>query len=118
MKSLMMLGLALVVSGCATYRPVIDTKNVDMSKFERDLGECQQYAQQVAGPGTGAAVGAGAVAALGFLMATVAGRRFDAGATARVGAVAGAAGGAAGGAENEMNVIRRCVQGRGYNVLQ
>ena len=109
---------ALLVASCANYRPLIDSRGVDMNKYEADLRDCQQYAQQVAGPGTQAAVGAGIGAALGYALSRAAGSNYDHGANARVGAVAGAAGGAAHGAESEISVIRRCMSGRGYNVLQ
>jgi len=117
MKTVWVLILATLV-GCANYRPVVDQRGVDPLKYEADLKECQQYTQQVAGPGTSAAVGAGIGAALGFLVNAVAGGNYDRGAGAAVGAVIGGAGGAATGAESEMNVIKRCMAGRGYSVLQ
>ncbi len=64
--------LALSLTGCATsganYRPLIDAKNVDMNKFETDLGECRQYSLQVAGAGEKAAGGAIAGVAAGVNM--------------------------------------------------
>ena len=110
--------LIVSLSGCANYRPLIDTRGVDMSAYESDLRDCQQYAQQAMGPGTGAAVGAVAGALLGLALSVAAGSRYDVGATARVGAVAGAASGIGSGASGEMNVIRRCLSNRGYSVLQ
>ncbi len=61
-------GIALVLTvtalaGCATnqmganYRPIIDTRGVDFNRFEADLRECQQYANQTAGAGEGADLG-------------------------------------------------------------
>ncbi|MBC3807029.1 hypothetical protein H8K52_06685 [Undibacterium seohonense] len=63
---------AFTLSACATtgvnYRPIVDTKNVDMNKFEADLGECRQYAAQTAGAAERAAAGAAAGAIFGALL--------------------------------------------------
>lgn len=89
-----------------------------MAKYEADLKDCQQYSQQVLGPGTQAAIGAGLGALLGFVVNRVAGSNYDSDAGAKVGAILGGVGGAASGADSEINVIRRCMSGRGYRVLQ
>lgn len=110
------------LSACATtgvnYRPIVDTKNVDMNKFEADLGECRQYAAQTAGAAERAAAGAAAGAIFGALLAAAAGVRNDRSAVARVGALSGAVSGAAEGETDQRNIIRRCLAGRGYMVLQ
>jgi outer membrane lipoprotein SlyB len=110
--------LLLVACAGANYRPLIDSQGVDMSRFEADLRDCQGYAEGVSGAGTQAAVGAVAGALFGGLLAAVAGRGYDQGATARVGAVTGAVVGGAGGETSQQDVVRRCVAGRGYRVLQ
>ena len=100
------------------YRPVIDTKGVDMAKLEGDLKDCQAYADQVAGPGRGAVAGAVGGAALGFLLSrTLSGPNRWNSASARAGGVTGAASGAAAGVANERGIITRCMAGRGYKVL-
>lgn len=122
-------GVALVLTvtalaGCATnqmganYRPIIDTRGVDFNRFEADLRECQQYANQTAGAGEGAVAGAVAGAALGAVLAAAAGSRYSRTQTARVGAVGGAVGAAAEAENNQRSIIRRCLSGRGYSVLQ
>lgn len=116
------LSLAMVLSGCATsganYRPMVDTKGVDMNRFEADLGECRQYAVQVSGAAEHAAAGAAVGAIFGAVLAAAAGSRYDRGATARVGAITGAASGGVEGERNQRNIIRNCLSGRGYRVLQ
>ena len=110
--------LILILSGCATtgvnYRPIVDTEKIDMNKFESDLSKCRQFASQT----TGAAERAAAGAILGALLAAAAGVRFDRGSVARVGALSGAVGGAAEGETDQRNIIRRCLGGRVYLVLQ
>jgi outer membrane lipoprotein SlyB len=114
--------LVSLTAGCANtganYRPVVDTKGVDLNKYEADLGECQQYANQTAGAGESAAAGAAAGAVFGALLAAAAGGGANRRGTAGVGAVSGAAGAGAQGENNQRNVIRRCLAGRGYKVLQ
>ena len=120
MKRALVIATSVFLAACAgaNYRPMVDSRNVDMNKYEGDLRDCQQYAGQVDGAGTQAAIGAAVGAGLGYLIGRAAGARYDAPATGRVGAVAGAAGGAGQGEMNQRDVIRRCMSGRGYSVLQ
>lgn len=114
--------LSLVLVGCATsganYRPLIDTKGVDLTKYESDLIACQAYARTQPGVGQGAAKGAAVGATLGAILGWVAGRDYDTGAAARVGGVTGAARGAQSANNDQEMVIKRCLQGRGYSVLK
>ena len=117
-KQIVVLAIALpVFAGCSTLnRPLVDTKGVDQNKLAVDMRECQEYAKQVPGTGTGAAAGAGVGYALGYIIGRVAGVR-DPSRIARSTAVMGTASGAAGGAVSERSVVQRCLAGRGYNVL-
>jgi outer membrane lipoprotein SlyB len=110
--------LSLTACAGANYRPMIDTRNVDMNKYEADLRDCQQYAQGAADAGTGAAVGAGVGAVLGFALAAISGSRYDRGASAGVGALTGGVAGGAQAERGQHNVVKRCISGRGYSVLQ
>lgn len=109
--------LPILLASCASYVPVIDTKNVDMGTYQNDLSECQQYAQGES-PGASAAVGAVAGALFGLALAKVGGHNYDSGASSRIGAVAGAASGAGSSAETQMAIIKNCLSGRGYRVLR
>jgi outer membrane lipoprotein SlyB len=82
------------------------------------LRECQGYATQTAGAGESAAVGALAGAILGGVLAAAAGKNYSRTSTARVGAVTGAVGAGTQGEADQRNIIRRCLTGRGYKVLQ
>ena len=86
-----------------------------MSKYEDDLKECQEYAKQespVAAATVGAVVGAVFLTAL----AAIGGGNRDA--SAGVGALLGGAGGANESAQQQKNIIRNCLSGRGYSVLR
>lgn len=116
------LSLSLSLVACANtganYRPIVDSKGIDYNKYEADLKDCQQYANQTLDAAQTAAIGAGVGALFGAVLAAAAGSRYDRGATARVGALTGAAGGAAQGETDQRTIIRRCISGRGYSVLQ
>lgn len=113
---------ALALGGCANtganYRPMVDTKDVDMTRFESDLSDCSAYAARTAGAAEMAAVGAVVGALIGAVLATTGGAKRDRGEIARVGAVSGALGAAADGERDQRTIIRNCLSGRGYKVLQ
>lgn len=124
MKKTIAIAVCLALAACASrpmgenYRPVIDTKGVDAARLENDLRECQAYAATVAGAAEQAMAGAVAGALLGTLLAAAAGGGYSRNQHAAVGAVAGMSGGAVAGERDQRDVIRRCMAGRGYNVLQ
>ena len=123
---------ALLLSGCATnsnqpvidiksYKPVVDTKGADMTKYDQDLAECRELAQQVTVGGdtaTGALIGAGLGAAIGAAAGAISG---DPGMGAAIGASTGGIGGGAtgygGGIQRQITIINNCLSGRGYKVL-
>lgn len=124
MKRIIAASLCLALTACATrptgenYQPIIDTKGVDAAVLENDLRECQAYAAQVAGAAQRAVAGAVAGALLGAILAAAAGGRYSRNQHAAVGAVAGMSSGAVAGERDQRDIIRRCLAGRGYNVLQ
>lgn len=122
MKKILAAMLIVSVSGCAStgsnYRPIVDNKNVDLNRYEADLQECQAYARKTANAGKSAAVGAAAGAALGVALALIGGGGYDKGASAGAGALIGGVGAGAQGETNQRNIIRNCLNGRGYKVLQ
>ena len=105
------------LAGCATrganYVPLVDMKNKDQQHFDTDVKECQAYAKQRMDAAEGAAAGALAGALLGALIAPKGFRNELAGRAA----IAGAAGGAAGANDTQETITKRCLAGRGYNVL-
>ena len=57
----------------ADVRPLVDMKGVNEAAYEKDLSDCQAYAQQQSGMGETAAKGAGAGAVVGGLLGLVTG---------------------------------------------
>jgi hypothetical protein len=112
------LALAVILNGCASYRPLVDARSVSSpQRYERDLRECQHYAAQVS-PGQSAVAGALFGALLGAAISgALGGDRYVTEHIAAAAAVQGAANGAAGGADAQVQIIRNCMNDRGYDVL-
>ena len=111
---------AIVTVGCAgaDVRPLVDMKEVNQSAYESDLKDCQAYAQQQSGMGSTAAKGAVAGVVVGGLLGLVTGGNSSGIAQAAgAGAVIGGAGGAYSGNQGQEAVVKRCLSGRGYKVL-
>ena len=110
----------LLLAGCSSD-PIVDMKGVDEARYEADLAECREYANQVGVGGNaagGAVAGGAAGAAVGAAVGAVTG---NPGRGAAVGAAgggtSGAVGGTARGAAKKERVVRNCLRGRGYRVL-
>lgn len=109
--------LPLTLLACrATDGPIVDMQGVNQAQYDRDLAECQRYADQVkvgrevAGRAAGGAVvGAAVGAAVGNSDTVQRG--------AGAGAVVGAARGARDAERERERVLRNCLRGRGYRVL-
>ena len=116
------LSLFIVITalGCAgaNVRPLVDMKGVNDAAYEKDLQDCQAYAKEQSGMGETAAKGAGAGAIVGGLLGLVTGGNTTGIVQAAgAGAVIGAAGGAFTGNQSQEAVVKRCLSGRGYKVL-
>lgn len=102
----------------AEVRPIVDMKGVNGARYEKDLTECQDYAKQTSGMGETATKAAGAGAVVGSLLGLVGGgNRTNILQGAGVGAVLGGAGGAFKGNESQEAVVKKCLVGHGYKVL-
>jgi len=116
MKLIYSLLFIIVVSGCASKKIIIDKEGVDMTRYEQDLDACSQYAEEVE---TGSEIAKGAVggAVIGGAVGAIIGGRRTAGKLAGVGAVTGSARGGASASREKNQVIKNCLRGRGYRVL-
>ena len=84
---------SVLLTACAEVRPIVDMKGVNEAFYVKDLAKCQEYAKEASGMGGTASKGAGD------------------------GAVVGGAGGAYKGNESQEAVVKKCLVGRGYKVL-
>lgn len=105
----------LALGACSSAPgPIVDTRGVDMSRYHADLADCEGYADQVrieSGVAKGAVAGGAVGAATGAILSESVGEY------AGVGAVAGAAKSAQIGDREKSQVVKRCMRGRGYKVL-
>jgi len=107
----------LALAACTTTDEIIiDDKGVDMNAYRRDLAECRDYASGVKTEEK-AARGAGSGAVVGGLIGAITGGPEGAARGAGVGAVGGGARGVDEGERSEVQVVKRCLSGRGYRVL-
>ena len=122
MRILFALALSFWVTGCTSNRPfvdepIIDRKGVNMSRYYADKTECEAFANEVRteekvvrGVLGGAIVG-GAVG--GMLNRGPDSAERGAG----VGAVSGGVRGGQEGVRETERVVKQCLRGRGYRVL-
>ena len=121
-SAVFVMSLAIALTGCATtgtgsnFRPLVDNKGVDLNRYEADLQECQAYAKSTPNAGKSGVGGAAVGAALGLALALIGGDQKLA--SAGAGAVVGGALGASAGETSQRDIIRNCLKGRGYKVLQ
>ena len=103
---------AFLMAACAS-KPIVDTHNVDMVQYQKDLADCELIAEQVeTGKITGksTAFGAGVGEAYGVIGG-------DVGNAAATGAVTGGAGGLLKTDNEKARVTKNCLRYRGYAVL-
>ena len=122
MRVVLILVWSVWITGCAGSRPfvgepIIDRKGVDMSRYYADKAECEVYAneihtgQKVARGAVGGAVVGGAIGAIIDREPNSAERG------AGVGVVTGGVRGAREGVRETERVVKQCLRGRGYRVL-
>ena len=127
MKHLAYLLSFCLVSGCianqsgsifntGSGKPIVDTKGVNMSQYELDLEECSTFSEDIS---TGKSIAKGAVtgAAVGAVIEAITEdvrSRRDA---IEVGAVSGGVQSGIRAVREKEQIVRRCLRGRGYKVL-
>ena len=127
MKHLPYLLCFCLVSGCISTqsdsifdlgsgKPIVDTKGVNMTQYESDLEECSTFSEDIS---TGKSIAKGAVtgAAVGAVIEAITDdvrSRRDA---IEVGAVSGGAQSGIRAVQQKEQIVRRCLRGRGYKVL-
>lgn len=123
MRKVVFLGLiACMLMACKATddllgnKPIVDMQGVNVIAYESDLADCQIYADEVQ-IGRQTAVGAVTGGAVGSIFGAIIGDSSTAQRGAGVGAVTGGMRGIGSGLSERVQVIRRCLMGRGYRVL-
>jgi outer membrane lipoprotein SlyB len=115
-------GVVVIVAGCASVEdltgnnPIIDYQGVNLAQYGSDLEECQAYADQVQ-IAQKATAGTVSGAVVGGIFGAVIGDSDTAQRGVGVGAVGGGARGIGNGIRERERVIKSCLIGRGYRVL-
>ncbi|MEX2130382.1 MAG: hypothetical protein WD772_02765 [Pseudohongiellaceae bacterium] len=97
-------------------RPIVDMQGVNVAQYNTDLAECRIYADEVRA-GREAAQGAVGGAVVGGVIGAAIGNSDTVQRAAGAGAVAGAARGVGEAVREREMVVRNCLRGRGYRVL-
>lgn len=117
MKTGFFLLLSFLLLACSNANHVIiDREGVDMAQYQQDLSACQAYADEV-DSGKRVAKSAVGSAVIGAAIGAIVGDSRTVAKAAGVGGVAGAASGAGRAGQEKSRVVRNCLQGRGYKVL-
>ncbi len=111
----------LVAAGCAQfYKPAVDLKGADQAKYEADLAQCRDEAEQSVAEAPPVVGGALVGAFFGAMLGFSATGPFDGGTGTAIGAAAGGAAGAALGgmvvSSKQVKAIDGCLLSRGYTV--
>lgn len=120
-KTLTITLAAAILAGCAApmhnYQPLVDGDTTS-TQYQRDLQECRAYAMTKPSAEDSAAAGAifGALAGVAIL-AVGGGRHGFGNEAAGIGALIGGVEGYSKGANGQQNIVKRCLAGRGYKVL-
>ncbi len=121
---LMLVSIVLFSSGCANgyggygapKEIIIDTQGVNMNAYYQDLADCENYARQIdVASETREGVVEGAV--VGAVIGAVVGNHETAERSAGAGAVLGGVKGNKRARHEQERIVRRCLRGRGYSVL-
>jgi outer membrane lipoprotein SlyB len=106
--------LIITMCGCAAHpAPIIDIQGVDMARYDDDMADCASYGEQIHIE-QGIVKGAAAGAAVGTATGAISG---NPGSGAGYGAIFGAAESARFNDREKQRVVKNCMRGRGYRVL-
>lgn len=113
-KSVIFTSCIALVAACSAHpEPIIDPRGVNMDAYAADLEECESYAEPIHIT-EGAAKGAAGGAAVGAATGAISG---DVSRGAGYGAIFGATQYGTEAERDKRMVVKRCLIGRGYRVL-
>ena len=130
MKRLFSVLSILILAGCSqgmgnSYRPIVDQQSspaTGQRNYASDLSDCQNLASQSSAIETGAthALGGAALGAAGgaIVGAFTGNPGMGAGLGAALGGLGGAAQGGISGVDKQQSIVKNCLRGRGWNVVE
>ena len=121
MKIGMLLFTTMILTGCVSTasdpifsgsKPIIDKKGVDLNAYEADLKECTEYANDIS-VGRSVLKGSAAGAAIGGVVEVLT----DEDEAIELGAISGGSKSGIISLRQKERVVKKCLRGRGYKVL-
>ena len=121
MKIGILLFTVVIVTGCVSTasdpifsgsKPIIDKKGVDLNAYEVDLKECTEYANDIS-VGRSVLKGSAAGAAIGGVVEVLT----DEDEAIELGAISGGSKSGIISLRQKERVVKKCLRGRGYKVL-
>ena len=121
MKIGMLLFTIVILTGCVSTasdpifsgsKPIIDKKGVDLNAYDVDFKECTEYANDIS-VGRSVLKGSAAGAAIGGVVEVLT----DEDDAIEVGAISGGAKSGIMSIRQKERVLKKCLRGRGYKVL-
>lgn len=122
MMRTVLLGILGLLTACGSVQdvfmdePIVDTRGLNLAQYNQDLMECQLIAEQV-DVTEDAVVGAVVGGAVGGAVGAAVGNSDTAQRGAGAGAILGGVRETGRGLREKERVVRRCLLGRGYRVL-
>ena len=127
MKHLPTMLCFFLISGCISTqsdsiftpgsgKPIVDTKGVNMAQYELDLKECSTFSEDIS-TGKSIAKGVATGAAVGAVIEAITDNARSRRDAIEVGAVSGGAKSGIRAVQEKEQIVRRCLRGRGYKVL-
>lgn len=108
----------LTLAGCqSTPRVVVDPKGIDQAAYDRDLAECSTLADEARKGSSSTARGALGGAVIGGAIGGIFGGSRGAATMGGGGAVIGGSSGASQDTSEKDRILKNCMTGRGYRVL-
>jgi len=111
-----LIGCVSTQDGLPTVRIIVDQAGIDINAYNNDLFECRQHAGQI-DAGSDALSGALAGAIVGALVGAAIDDSDTAKRTGGYGAILGGAEAGGEAVQTQETVVKKCLSGRGYKVL-
>ena len=124
-KNLITALFLITLSGCVanssgsifeSSKPIIDTKGVNMSQYDIDLEECSVFSEDIS-TGKSIAKGAATGAAVGAVIEAITDDVLSRRVAIEVRAVSGGAKSGIRAVREKDQILKRCLRGRGYKIL-
>ncbi len=118
LKHALLFTVIIFIQACSTTpKYIVDTKYLDKAEFDQDVLECEAIAEQVDVSGEAGESALEGAAVGGVIGAISGGDTETAGRGAAIGGALGLLGGVGEAEQQKYDIARKCLQNRGYELL-